>query len=69
MRTYHTKDYYQRFEKYSKSPFSQTAKFKEFLTMLRGVTTEIIRSNTNANAQYIQTRYFTVIGTYINNKH
>lgn len=66
---YHTKDYYQRFEKYSKSPFSQTAKFKEFLTMLRGVTTEIIRSNTNTNAQYIQTRYFTVIGTYINNKH
>lgn len=66
---YHSKDYYHRFAKYSKSPFSETKKFVDFIKMLRVVTTEILKSSTNTNPTYIQSKYFAVIGSYINNTH
>lgn len=65
---YHKKDYYKRFIKYSRSPFSTTTNFNNFFKMLRTVTTKIITSTTNNNPAYVQREYFSVIGAYINNK-
>ena len=66
---YHSKDYYQRFAKYSRSPFSETKNIDSCIQMISSVTASILNSHAPTNPTYIQGQYFNAIGSNINNIH